>query len=107
MKTLSEWTRSADRLPMPQESPSGYFWGWDERMPDESPALVEAWERDGIAMGFCHESCGIVNSITHWSPAVPPVAPDTWDATIGREARLRARIEKIRTIHLPSRRSSA
>jgi hypothetical protein len=61
---------------MPQESPSGYFWGWDDRTPDDAPALLEAWDRDGVPMGFCHEACGIVSGISHWMPAWPPQAPN-------------------------------
>ena len=73
---LGAWVRSVDRLPMPQESPSGYFWGWDDRTPDDAPALLEAWDRNGVPMGFCHEACGIVSGISHWMPARPPQAPN-------------------------------
>jgi hypothetical protein len=73
---LGAWVRSAERLPMPQESISGYFWCWDERAPEEAPALLEAWERDGTPMGFCHEACGVVSGISHWIPATPPSSPN-------------------------------
>ena len=70
------WVRSADRLPMPNESPGGYFWGWDESTPNDAPTLLEAWDRDGKPMGFCHEACGIVSGISHWMPAIPPDGPN-------------------------------
>lgn len=59
---------------MPGESPSGYFWCWNETRPEERPFLLEAWERDGVPQGFCHEAAGIVTGVTHWTPATidPP-----------------------------------
>ena len=74
--SLGAWVRCDDRLPMPNESSSGYFWGWSEKRPADPPELLESWERDGVPMGFCHEACGIVSGISHWMPAAPPEAPN-------------------------------
>jgi hypothetical protein len=60
---------------MPHDSPSGYFWGWDASTPHEPPSLLEAWTRDGVPMGFCHEAAGVVTGISHWMPALPPEPP--------------------------------
>jgi hypothetical protein len=68
------WMPIANRLPMPEESPNGYFWVWNESEPDHPPEIVEAWERDGRPMGFCHEAGGVIRA-THWMPAFPPEAP--------------------------------
>lgn len=69
------WIQSENRLPLPQESPSGYFWGWNERTPECMPIILEAWEYNGVAMGFCHEAYGIVSDISHWMPVYLPQAP--------------------------------
>lgn len=70
------WTACADRLPMPTEGHEGYFWGWNEQTPEMQPRILEAWERDGVPMGFCHEACGIVKDVTHWAPVIPLKAPN-------------------------------
>lgn len=71
----SVWTRSADRLPMQEDSPSGYYWGWNQNAPKEPPELLEAWTEHGFPMGFRREAGGIVEGITHWTPATPPATP--------------------------------
>lgn len=72
----AKWVRVDDRLPKEEESPSGYFWVWDENDPDEAPTLVEAWASDGVPMGFCHEAGGVVHDVTHWQPAIQPEPPE-------------------------------
>ena len=70
-----KWVRSTDQLPFLDDSPSGYFWCWDEKHPDDLPMLLEAWKQNDVPMGFCAEYCGIVPDISHWMPAIPPEIP--------------------------------
>ena len=76
---LGAWVRCSDRMPIPAESPSGYFWCWDEKTPEEPPELLEAFDyvdyHETPCAGFCHEASGIVAGVTHWQPAMPPQAP--------------------------------
>ena len=73
------WVRCAVRMPIPAESPSGYFWCWSEGRPKDPPELLEVYGytdyHETPGTGFCDGSSGSVQGVTHWQPAMPPEAP--------------------------------
>ena len=77
---LGAWTRCSDRMPIPAESSCGYFWCWNDKTPEEPPAMLEPYGykdyHETPCVGFCHESCGVVAMVTHWKPVIPPDAPN-------------------------------
>lgn len=78
---LARWIPCADRFPIPSESPSGYFWCWNESAPDLAPELLGVYGytdyHESPCTGFCCEGSGIVSDVTHWMPANPPAPPKT------------------------------
>ena len=77
----ARWIPCTDRFPIPSESPSGYFWCWNESAPDLAPELLGVYGytdyHESPCTGFCCEGSGIVSDVTHWMPANPPAPPKT------------------------------
>ena len=77
----ARWISCEDRFPIPSESPSGYFWCWNESAPDRAPELLGGYGytdyHESLCTGFCCEGSGIVSDVTHWMPANPPAPPKT------------------------------